>query len=236
MQERIYNMLIAKDEITWQTIILDLIKTEQMNPWDIDISLLTKKYLERIKELKEANFFISGKMLLAAALLLRIKSYRLVDEDIANLDNVLFPKEEPLEEIDDFEDHRITETPKLAIKSPLARKRKVNIKDLIEALKKALDVSKRKEVRRLEELNFKAPEIPEKKVDISKLIKDIYERILDFFKKKEAITFDELVNSDKREDKLLTLIPLLHLDNQLKITIHQEKPFEDIYIKSFSKD
>jgi len=107
---------------------------------------------------------------------------------------------------------------------------------LIEALKKALDVSKRKEVRRLEELNFKAPEIPEKKVDISKLIKDIYERILDFFKKKEAITFDELVNSDKREDKLLTLIPLLHLDNQLKITIHQEKPFEDIYIKSFSKD
>ena len=59
MHEQIYNMLIQKDEITWQSILVDLIKSEQMDPWNIDISLLSKKYLEAIKNMQEANFFIS---------------------------------------------------------------------------------------------------------------------------------------------------------------------------------
>ena len=238
MQDRLYDMLLKEEEITWQSIILDLIKTEQMNPWDIDISLLTKRYLERIQDLKDANFFISGKILLAAALLLRIKSYKLVDKDLADFDNILFPPEENLDSIEDLHDYHIDSDsiPKLAVKSPLARKRKVSVKDLIDALKKALDVSKRKELKMLEEKNFKSPEMPEKKVDITQLIKDIYDRLLEFFKKKEKITFNELVNSDRKEDKFLTLIPLLHLDNKEKITLEQEKHFGDIHIKGFSKD
>ena len=64
----------------WQTIIYDLIHTEQLDPWDIDIVVLTKKYFEKIDEItkeSESNkidFYISSKVLLAAALLLRIKS------------------------------------------------------------------------------------------------------------------------------------------------------------------
>ena len=56
-----------KDEITWQTVIMDLIKSEQMDPWDIDISLLSKKYITALKKLQESNFYVSGKMILAAA-------------------------------------------------------------------------------------------------------------------------------------------------------------------------
>ena len=37
MQDKLYEMLINEDEITWQSIIYDLIKTEQMDPWDINI-------------------------------------------------------------------------------------------------------------------------------------------------------------------------------------------------------
>ena len=42
-------MLIQEDEITWQAIILDLVKTGELNPWDVDISILTFKYLDIIK-------------------------------------------------------------------------------------------------------------------------------------------------------------------------------------------
>lgn len=238
MQDRLYDMLLKEDEITWQSIILDLIKTEQMNPWDINISLLTKKYIERIKELKDANFFISGKILLAAALLLRIKSYKLVDHDLVDFDNILFPPGEDLDNIEDLHDYHLDpeKIPKLAVKSPLARKRKVSVNDLIEALKKALNVSKRKELKMLEEKNFKSPEMPGKKIDITQLIKDIYDRLLEFFKKKERITFNELVNSNRKEDKFLTLIPLLHLDNKEKITLEQEEHFGDIHISGFNKN
>ena len=45
--DRIFGLLMSKtDEITWQTIIFDLVKSEQMDPWDIDISLLTQKYID----------------------------------------------------------------------------------------------------------------------------------------------------------------------------------------------
>ena len=41
----IYDILMQKDELTWQTLIQDLVKSEQMNPWDIDLSLFSQKYL-----------------------------------------------------------------------------------------------------------------------------------------------------------------------------------------------
>ena len=91
MQNQIYEILMNRDEITWQNLIYDLIKSERMDPWDIDISLLTNHYIETLKKLKEANFFVSGKVLLAASLLLKIKSERLVNEDFANFDALLYP-------------------------------------------------------------------------------------------------------------------------------------------------
>ena len=91
MQDKILELLLERDEITWQSIILDLVKTQEVDPWDIDISLLSQKYLEIVRKLKEANLFVSGKVLLASALLLKIKSERLLSEDFVALDNLLFP-------------------------------------------------------------------------------------------------------------------------------------------------
>ena len=96
MQDKLYQMLMNEDEITWQTLIYELVKTEEMNPWDIDISQLCAKYIEAIQELQEHNFFISGKVVLAASILLKLKSFKLVDEDIADFDNLLFHREEDL--------------------------------------------------------------------------------------------------------------------------------------------
>ena len=81
MQDELLNILMQKDEITWQSLIYDLVKSEQMNPWDIDVSLLSKKYLETVKKLQEHNFFISGKVILASAILLKIKSVRSLDRE-----------------------------------------------------------------------------------------------------------------------------------------------------------
>ena len=234
MQDHIYNLLIQKDQITWQTIIYDLIKSEQMNPWDIDISLLSKKYLERIKQMKDENLFISGKVVLASSILLRIKSHKLVTEDILNFDNKMNPPEEYeelvelLSEAPSPKDYNL---PQLTIKTPMPRKRKVTLNDLMSALQKALEINQRRNLRR-EALRHTDVEIPEKKIDISKLILDVYNKILYFFKtKKENLTFEKLVSSPKKEDKILTFIPLLHLDTQEKINLEQKKHFGDITIR-----
>lgn len=233
-QDRIYDLVINKEDVTWQTLIMDLIKTEQMNPWDIDISLLSKKYIDALRLLKEANFYVSGKMILAAALLLKVKSDRLVNEDISNFDALLYPKEEEfeLDFMDAPEPLRNIEKPMLTIRTPLARKRKVSVEDLMGALKKALEVNQRRLIRREDEKRVDI-KIPEKKVDIGALIKDVYTRIIGYFEvnKDGKLTFNQLLMSQNKEDKILTFLPLLHLDNEERINLRQDEHFGEIYIE-----
>src|SRR3989338_9153432 len=102
--ERIFSIIFSKaDEVTWQSIIFDLVKSEQMDPWDIDISTITQKYIHMLKTLKEHDFRVSGKVLLAAAILLKMKSHKLVGEDLNELDRLLIGVEEEMEELG-FED------------------------------------------------------------------------------------------------------------------------------------
>jgi len=233
-QDKILNLLMQKDEITWQTILYDLIKTGEINPWDIDISILAHKYLETVKKLQEANLFISGKVILASAILLKIKSERLITEDIGLLDNLMFPA--PMEELDQFMDPAsrriiLDVEPHLTIKTPQSRKKRVQIDDLIGALEKALEVNERRLLRTAERDRVPDMHLPEKPRDISEIIKEIYDKIKLVFTKKPSLTFSELVGSDKKQDKIATFVPLLHLTTQEKIDIDQEEHFGEIEIK-----
>lgn len=240
MQHDIYAMLVEKDDVTWQTLLMDLIKSEQMNPWDIDISLLAKKYIDALRQLKEANFYVSGKMILAAALLLKVKSDKLVDEDISNFDALLYPQEES----PDFEElaeapgpERLQEKPQLTIRTPMPRKRKVTIEDLMSALKKALEVNQRRIIRH-ESARRVDVVIPEKKIDIGNLINGMMQKITGFFTLNAAgrLTFTQLLPSQSREDKILTFLPLLHLANEEKIDLQQEEHFGEIQILMKEKE
>ena len=60
-QDDLFEMLFEKDEVTWQTMLYELVRSEEMNPWDINISLLAQRFLDMVRQLKEADFRISGK-------------------------------------------------------------------------------------------------------------------------------------------------------------------------------
>ena len=143
MQDKIFEMLFDKDEITWQTILYDLVREEKMNPWDVDISLLTQKYLKMLKKFKEMDFRLSGKIVLAAAILLKIKSNKLVG-DADKLQELMTStgEEEFYEDLSEEELQEIEEA-KLIPRTPQPRKRKVSIYDLVGALQQALEVKKR---------------------------------------------------------------------------------------------
>lgn len=234
MQDQIYDMLMKKDEVTWQSILYDLVKSEQMDPWDIDITKLSQRYIETVQKLQETNFYVSGKMILAAAILLKLKSEHLVNKDLAMFDSKLFYQEPT--DLQDLESagskyERMVDLPQLTIRTPQARKRKVSISDLVVALDRALRVSQRKEIKRQ---IFERPQmsVPAKKIDISSLIKDVYEKVVNFFKedKTKKLKFSQLIPSERKEDKIVTFLPLLHLSNEEKVGLYQEKHFEDFDI------
>ena len=60
--------------IKWQSIIYELIRSKKVDPWDIDLSKFSEEYMSTISKLKSLNFRISGKVVLAAALMLKIKT------------------------------------------------------------------------------------------------------------------------------------------------------------------
>ena len=231
MHDKIYNIITKESEITWQSIIYDLVKKEEMDPWDIDITKLTQKYLQAIKKLQEHNFLLSGKVVLASSILLRLKTHRFLTEHIANFDQQLFPPDEDL--LEEMESNKYTELdiPKLLIKTPQARRRKINLNELVGALTQALDVNQRRLIKRKDEELLRPVNIPQKKVDITSLIKNLYTKITSFFQKSEKIKFSQLVSSNKKEDKIYTFIPMLHLVNEGKINIDQEEHFGEIFIE-----
>ena len=237
-QDKIFNLLFDSEEITWQSIIYDLMKKGEINPWDIDIGVLSKKYIGKIRELQEHDFRLSGKVLLASAILLKIKSDRLLGDDLAYFDSLMNDAQNEEDVL--FEDQPLAGNseaiPQLIPKTPQPRQRKVNIYDLVNALEQALEVKKRRVMANIPPAVIEPPK-PTK--NISVIVGDVYERIKTFFNHNEGrLTFSQLVPSDSREDKVYTFIPLLHLSNQRKIDVHQFQTFGEIEImlKSFDKE
>ncbi|MAG16358.1 hypothetical protein CMO88_04825 [Candidatus Woesearchaeota archaeon] len=233
--DKILDIVVQKDEVTWQNMIYELVKHENMNPWDIDVSRLTGRYLEMLKKLKELDFRVSGKIVLAASILLKIKSQKLLSDDIGELDRLMSPEEELSEEefYDDLEKtmhEREEETPSLIPRTPQPRKRKVSIYDLMIALQKALEVRDRRVLRSIPSVKV---EVPERKVDITKLISDVYSKIKNHFSAAtEKLTFSKLTQGIDKETKIHSFSALLHLANvdHRNVDLLQEDHFGEIEI------
>ncbi len=232
-QEQVHDILFNR-EIGWQEILYDLINTEQLDPWDVDIIILTDKYLTKVTEMEEDDFFVSSKVLLAAALLLRIKSEILLNQYIKSIDDILFGKKD----IEKKEIERIEldeEIPELIPKSPLPRFKKVSIDELVKSLDKAIATENRrikKEIIKKNALRETSLSLPKKTTNIKDKIKEIYGNLLKHLKedeKKHKISFKEFIGEGK-DERIISFGPLLHLDHQKKIWLEQEEHFVDFNI------
>ncbi|PIN79433.1 hypothetical protein COV16_04255 [Candidatus Woesearchaeota archaeon CG10_big_fil_rev_8_21_14_0_10_34_8] len=236
--DQIYNLLCNKEDISWQQMIYQTVKSEQMDPWNIDVGHIAQRFLKDLKTMKEMDFSVSGKMILAAAILVRLKSNKLVGEDLTYLDQLIASGEQSeedafYEELAGMDDSaRVTIEGKeytLMPRTPQPRKRKVSVYDLVEALEKALEVKKRRRIFERERIHM---EIPERKIDIEELVAKIFSNVKDHFmvRKQDNLTFSQLLKDGTKTEKVFTFLPLLHLSNAGKVDLNQEKHLGEIKI------
>lgn len=233
-QEQIHDILFNR-EIGWQEIIYDLINTEQLDPWDINITILADKYLLKISELEEDDFFVSSKVLLAAALLLRIKSEILLNKYIKSIDDILFGKKQE-QEIKKIERIDLEENiPELVPKSPVPRFKKVTLQELMASLNKAFVTENRrikKEILKKNALRESSISLPKKRFSIKDKIKEVYEAVFGHLKdekKRQRISFSEFVGENK-DERIISFSSLLHLEHQKKVWLDQKEHFADFHI------
>jgi len=232
-QEQIHDLLF-KPEMHWQEIIYDLINTEELDPWDIDIVVLSNKYIEVVRKLEEGDFFVSSQVLLAAALLLRIKSEILLNDYIKNIDDVLFGKEDyqkrVLERIELDDD-----IPELIPKSPMSRFKKVTLSELLESLNKAISTENRrikKEIIKKNAIRETSISLPKKRsFSIKDKMRELHEKLRGHLgsEEKKKISYTDLIGENK-EERILSFYPLLQLENNSKIWLEQEKHFHEIFV------
>ncbi len=206
-------------------ILVTLAKNGEIDPWNIDIVDVTDKFLRHVEELEKMDLRVSGRTLLYAAILLRMKS------------NVLVEVEEPQETIeDDAVQFEITDYPVPAMPLRRSSRRPVTLEELLAELKKAEAVEKRrlerfdtkKEERRatIEEVLSVAHE-----EDIESRVGRMRDLLAELFEKQKDIKFSDLSSPLDRAGKVMAYLALLFLATRKEIWLEQEELFGELFIR-----
>lgn len=212
------NLESLVSEPTWKDILIDLVKKENLDPWNIDIANIVEKYIDTVKEMKVLDLRVPANIILAAAILLRMKS------------EMLSLAEEVIEEPEMVQERPSVTVGQLSLRVRVPPKRKISLQELIEALEEAM---KLKEMRELAEVNSGKLDVPIEinLTDIEEEINKVYAEIKKIADKSKMTTFSILAKRHSGEDVLLgVFIPLLFLAHKQRITLMQEKFFDEIII------
>jgi len=144
MKEQNLLEMILKEE-SWEELIYNIVSYEDLDPWDIDIIKLTDSFLKYIEGLKTLDFRIPAKVVLVAAILLKLKSDILSPLKVEGTEYY----SEDMKMLDEYEQIKL-ELENMELKPPMERhvKRKVTIDELIDALRKAMKVKQKKDIIR----------------------------------------------------------------------------------------
>lgn len=211
------NLEQIVEEATWKDLLIDLVKRNKLDPWNIDLLEVVSKYIEAVRVMKILDLRTPANIMLAASILLRMKS-----EMISFIEEQMeMALEEPMQRTS------VAVEP-ISFKLRVPPRRKITLTELINALEEAIKI---KETR----LSFteKGVEMPLsiKAYDLEEDMKKIYDTVKHKSDKLGMITFSALHDILPDVDMLTTLfISLLFLAHRGKIGLVQEQFFGEIIV------
>ncbi len=207
---------ILDDELGWEHLITSIIREEGMDPMDIDLIKITDKFTTLVSKINVVDFRFGGKFIYTAAILLKMKSDRVVEEMLyrdrqkEGSRKSTYVKSTPFDIV-------------VSSKFPFIRKRKMTISELISTIRDAMRASIKSTI------NF---ELKLKEVRIEDRIVFLLERLSKLFSSNDSVPFSQLITKKGRKEFVYTFLPLLFLANMDKIDLEQQNPFEEIYVKN----
>jgi segregation and condensation protein A len=222
---------LIKQENSWEQILYDVVAIEDLDPWNLDISVLSRGFTQYIADIKELDFRIPAKWVIIASMLLRMKS-----DCIKILKTDDEPNGDALVDIDGFDEiaepvegngHKLDMDPLEAVprRKPV---RRITITELVSSLRNVFAAQTRREDR----LEERRGRINISSEDITKRIENLYKRITGIMSrvKGDEIKFSQLVETWERNQVVDTFLPLVHLDQERMVSCRQEKIFDEIFI------
>ena len=229
-------------------ILVNMAKRQELDPWNINIVDVTDKYLHHLLELKQSNLRLTGRTLLFAAILLRLKS-----DILEGIDPLMLEEDDISEFEEDYDDPdfdmsvlsrrsniiSLEEALERRTSVKLNRKRVVTLKDLIKQLEFYEELERKRDLknahaRAKRRVRSYANLTPEDIVNlahdeyIEDSVKNLYNLLEKLFETKEQIELKELYSSGM--DKISTYIALLFLSADGRIDLVQEEFYSDLYV------
>ena len=228
MDEQNLLLNVIQNE-SWEDMIYQIVTLEGINPWDIDIGRLSDSFLKYIEDLKLIDFRIPAKVVVVAAMLLKLKA------------ESIFPKDDVQQSLQVDATSNLDEFMQLKMKlaginlsPPMERmpKRAVTLDELVNALRKALKVTERKEVRKKTLGRRIASNINLEEEDIEVRIKRLMDEIDVFVGKlkENKVEFSRIVETWERDEIVRHFLPLLYLSSRGKVETEQQEFFKEIFI------
>lgn len=228
-------------------VLVDMVKKNQLDPWNIDIVDLADRYFEKIIELKMNNLRVTSRVFLFSAILLRLKSDIL--EGLDPFSGIGEPDENFEADYDDpdFEEDlnrnnviSLDEVLQRRSSIRLNRKRTVTLNDLIKHLefyekldrKRSLKNAYERVQRRAQSYaNFTPDDIIDIAHDdyIEEGVMQLRSVLIKLFETDERVEMKELKSTGM--DKITVYLSLLFLSARNRIELKQDKFYSDIYIE-----
>ena len=221
-------------------LLLHLIKKSKMEIFDIEISEITRMYLNYIEEMTDMNLDIASEYLVMAAELIEMKSRKLLpnkkdEEEDAIEENpeeelkrrlVEYKKyKESTEVFRSLEENRANyytkapESLKQYSSEKLENDGSVGIFDLLDAFQKLLE--------RQEYNKPKNTKITRKELSV----KERVAKIRDILKVHKKLNFIELFDDFSKPYVVVTFLSVLEMAKNMEINIKQDNNFSDIYLE-----
>jgi len=205
-------------ETNWKEMLIDLVETEKLDPWSIDIAVIADKFVEKVRALQMLDLHVAANVVLASSILLRMKTETLLFEE---------PEEEPNGEI---EARTVPQIPSLTLKLRLPPPRRLTLQELIGAIEEIMKIQQSNK-KLLQPIQQNLIQINMNEKDIDALIEDTFESVKQNVDSYGLVTFSQLIKNKSLEDIIKTFIPLLFLEKNGKVELFQEEFFGEIFIK-----
>ncbi|KXB07937.1 hypothetical protein AKJ55_01660 [candidate division MSBL1 archaeon SCGC-AAA382M17] len=202
-------------------ILLNLAREKKIDPWDVEIDKVADLYAAKIREMKKLDLRVSGRALLSASVLLRMK---------ANTPPYNGHSEKKDEMLEDLE----FDMPELGPITIIRQDgQKISLSDLTKSLQEVMEESPKNEDDKKKTKHVKKimREIDDYNINIEKHIQEFHEKIALLGSNGEKINFMQLLPEENRLEIVRNLLLALFLSAEGKISISQEDHFGDIYIK-----
>ena len=239
-------------------ILVQMAKNGKIDPWNVDIVDVTDKYLAHLFQMKAQNLRLTGRTLLFAAILLRLKSNVLEGIDANQIEGL---NEYDEENFDDFEleddnwnDEEINTNNVISLDEVLQRRtsirlnrsRMVNLKDLIKQLQFYEELDRKQSLKNAHErakrrvrsyarltpddiVNLAHDEYIEKSVEV------LHENLKRIFETQEKVELTTLTLLGL--DKISAYIALLFLtaEPDSDVDLYQEEFYGELYAVPYKK-